>query len=63
MKPLALSVRDAAREVGLDPTTLYAAIHKGELPAKRNGRKLLVKVSDLEDWFDALPDATEDGVA
>lgn len=57
--PYAVSIKDAAAMVGLDPTTIRDAIDKLHLPAKRYGRRILVRVSDLEAWFDGLDDARE----
>lgn len=64
MNALAVSVAEAARMVGLDQTTIRAAINARALPAKRHGRKILVPVAGLQKWLDALEDASpEDGAA
>lgn len=60
LAPISVSIADAAALVGLDPTTIRDAINKRSIPAKRHGRRILVKVSDLEAWFDSLDDARED---
>jgi excisionase family DNA binding protein len=65
MTRLALAVPEAAEAVGVTEKTIRAAIHSGDLKAKRQSRnkegqgvgKYLVKVSDLETWFDSLVDA------
>ena len=62
---LALPIPEAAEAVGVTDKTIRAAIHKGDLKAKRQSRnevgdgvgKYLIKVSDLEAWFDGLVDA------
>jgi excisionase family DNA binding protein len=58
MTPLAVELKDAATMVGLHADTLRKAIHKRELPARKSGRKILVKVAALEEWFDTLPEAS-----
>lgn len=57
--PYAISVKDAADMVGLDATTVRSAIDKQQLPAKKVGRVLRIRVSDVEAWFDGLDDARE----
>lgn len=61
MTAIAVELKDAAAMVGLHADTLRKAINKRDLPAKKSGRKILVKVTDLDAWVDSLPDATEDG--
>lgn len=58
MTAIAVSVAEAARMVGLDQTTIRAAINARELPAKRYGRKILVPVKGLEKWLSGLDDAS-----
>ena len=55
----AVSIRQAADSYGLDPATIRQAIDKLDLPAKKVGRKILIRTTDLEGWFDSLPDARE----
>jgi excisionase family DNA binding protein len=42
MEPLTLTVEEAARALGINRNAAYAAVHNGELPAIRVGRRLLV---------------------
>lgn len=60
MNPISVSIREAASMVGLDPTTIADEINKRRLPAKKSGRRILIKVADLEAWFDGLDDARKD---
>lgn len=66
--PLFLTLKQAAAVTGVSVDTLTKNINAGHLRAKRSARdkkdgtaktggKTLVRVSDLEDWFDGLPDA------
>lgn len=58
--PLFLTLREAARVTGVSRDTLKRDIHRGRLKAKitaANGGKILIRVSDLDAWFDGLGDA------
>jgi excisionase family DNA binding protein len=58
--PLAVGLREAADLAGVSTDTVRRAIHATEPPylkAKRVGARFAIKVSDLEDWLDSLPDA------
>lgn len=57
--PYAVSIRDASDMVGLDSTTIRDAIDKLQLPAKKYGRRILIRTADIEAWFDGLDDARE----
>jgi excisionase family DNA binding protein len=48
----AVSVQTAARMYGLGRTTLWEAIRVGKLPARRVGRRVLLRLVDLEAWID-----------
>lgn len=56
MTKAALNVADAADHVSVSEGTIREAINKGKLPAKRNGRRILIKVVDLDKWLDSLED-------
>jgi excisionase family DNA binding protein len=45
-----LTVAAAAAHVGKSATTVQRAIQRGELPAKRLGHQLFVKVADVDRW-------------
>ena len=58
--PLFLTLKQAAAVTGVSADTLAKNIHSGDLRAKKTaatGGKTLVRVSDLEEWFDGLVDA------
>jgi excisionase family DNA binding protein len=42
-----MSVSAASAVVGISPAAFYRAIHKGELPSIRVGRRLLVPIAKL----------------
>lgn len=58
--PRAFSVRQASERLGLEPTTIYTAISKGDLRAKRVGSRLRVESTALRDWWDGLDDAASE---
>jgi excisionase family DNA binding protein len=51
-----LSVKDASAYIGISITGIWAALGKGELAAKRYGRKPLILRSSLEAYVASLPD-------
>lgn len=58
--PAALTRAQAAERYGVSKATITRAIAAGDLKAKRYGRRYLVSLDALEDWFAALPDALPD---
>jgi excisionase family DNA binding protein len=52
--PLAHSVTDAARLLGIGRTALYELIGRGELPTVRIGSRRLIRDADLRAYLDAL---------
>ena len=61
--PLAISIAQAARVVGLGRTTLYAAISAGKLRTKKSGRRTLVETTALREFVEALPEASSQNAA
>jgi len=50
---MAVSVQVAARIYGLGQSTVWQAIRAGKLPAHRVGRRVLLRLTDLETWIDS----------
>lgn len=48
MEPLALSINDTARTLGLGRTSIYAMIADGRLEAFRLGRRRLVRMESVK---------------
>ena len=57
-----VSVKTAAAlyEVGED--AIRGAINRRELPAKKVGRNLRIRIAALDEWFENLPDASPEAV-
>ena len=49
------TVQDAAILTSLSDWTIRDAIHKGDLPADRNGRRFEILHEDLTAWFESQP--------
>jgi excisionase family DNA binding protein len=49
MTPLAVSVPEAARLLGLSRSTTYAAVKRGDIPSVRIGGRIVVPLRRLEE--------------
>lgn len=54
-EPEAMSIREAARISGIGMTALYAALARGDLKARKFGRRTIVLREDLRAFLDHLP--------
>lgn len=52
---IAFSVNEAAEAVGIGLTKLNEEIVSGRLVARKLGKRTLIAVADLENWFATLP--------
>ena len=57
---LSVSVRDASALTSLSEYEIRAAINKGELPAVRRGRRILIFPADIQAWLKGFTSATDD---
>jgi hypothetical protein len=52
------SVKEAAETVSLSEWTIWDELRKGNLRAKKRGRRTIITGESLCELFDSLPDAT-----
>ncbi|WP_395661675.1 helix-turn-helix domain-containing protein [Aestuariivirga sp.] len=53
--PFAVSVAEAARMLNMGRTSTFAAIKRGELKARKIGRRTVVEVSEIRRYVENLP--------
>lgn len=56
MNPLTVTIARAAELTGLSQDTIRDAVNRLDLPAKRNGRRIVIRYADLEKWVDGMED-------
>ncbi len=52
-EPLTLSVKTAAKKLGLGRSSMYQAIARGEVPVLKIGSRLLIPIAALQKMLDA----------
>lgn len=55
-QPISLSIPDAVKVSGLSRSALYVALQKGQLSAKKAGRRTLIPYVDLQAYLASLPE-------
>lgn len=51
MEPLAVSLSEAARLLGVSRPTIYRYVHRADFPAFKLGGRTLVSVDGLRGWI------------
>jgi excisionase family DNA binding protein len=59
-RPLTMTVEEAAALIGISRSSAYDAVHRGDLPARRIGHRILVLAYPLYELFAAAPAAVTD---
>ena len=54
-EPIAVTIPDAVRLTGCSRSALYLALKRGELTARKAGRRTLIAYSDLQAYLASLP--------
>lgn len=55
MPPITITIPDAVKFSGCSRSALYEALKRGELKAKKAGRRTLIAFADLEAYLASLP--------
>ena len=59
--PHTYTAREAAERLGIGLTSLYAGVQRGEIPAIRVGRRVLIPRSRLDDMLGRINRDPHDG--
>lgn len=57
--PISVTVEDACTMTGLSDTKIRRLLIAGEIVGKREGRRILISVQALQDYYNSLPSAVE----
>ncbi len=55
IQPLALTVPQAVKASGNSRSALYLAMKSGDLVARKNGKRTLILIEDLNSYLQSLP--------
>ena len=53
--PIAVTIPDAVKASGMSRTALYDALKRGDLTARKAGRRTLISFADLQAFLASLP--------
>lgn len=53
--PLAITIPDAVKASGMSRTSIYEALKRGDLSARKAGRRTLISFADLQAYLASLP--------
>jgi excisionase family DNA binding protein len=53
--PIAVTIEDAPRAVGVSRTRIFEAIRNKEIAARKVGRSTIIEVDELRRWVRSLP--------
>lgn len=53
--PIAVTIPDAVKATGMSRTSIYVALKRGDLTARKAGRRTLISFADLEAYLASLP--------
>lgn len=59
LMPLAVNVDQAAKMIGCSRSKIYQAVANGELSIRKQGRKTIILMSELQRYLEALPTADQ----
>ena len=53
--PIAVTIPDAVKATGMSRTRLYDALKRGDLSARKAGKRTLINYADLQAYLASLP--------
>ncbi|MCR9072724.1 MAG: helix-turn-helix domain-containing protein [Alphaproteobacteria bacterium] len=53
--PIAVTIPDAVRMSGMSRTSIYEALKRGDITARKAGRRTLIPFADLQAYLASLP--------
>lgn len=53
--PIAVTIPDAVKVSGMSRTSIYEALKRGDLSARKAGRRTLISFADLQNYLASLP--------
>ena len=53
--PITITIPDAVKATGMSRTSIYEALKRGDLTARKAGRRTLISFADLEAYLSSLP--------
>ena len=54
--PIAVTIPDAVRVSGMSRTSIYEALKRGDITARKAGRRTLISFTDLQAYLTSLPE-------
>ena len=52
---ITVTIPDAVRATGMSRTSIYEALKRGDITAKKAGRRTLISFADLDAYITSLP--------
>ncbi len=53
--PITVTIPDAVKATGMSRTSIYEALKRGDLTARKAGRRTLISFADLQAYLAKLP--------
>lgn len=53
--PIAVTIPDAVKASGMSRSSIYEALKRGDLTARKAGRRTLINFADLQAYLASLP--------
>ncbi len=54
--PIAVTIPDAVKASGMSRSSIYEALKRGDLSARKAGRRTLISFADLQTYLAGLPE-------